>query len=173
MAYIMVNPLIFQIHILGWRVEVVLKDERMEVPYYLGTWHLHLPSDLMPVTNLVVWLQLHMISRCALGCSAYMCVFRIHSMYTYDVDLFRDRWLGPPGVTCIKFSQFDNMCVNVYLCMCTCARMLCLNWGFGKILGCTARNWMVQNASYTLQSSDLHMHLWPNIFLYLWGLGQT
>ena len=24
--------------------------------------------------------------------------FRIHSMYCYDVNLFRDRWLGPPGV---------------------------------------------------------------------------
>ena len=39
-------------------------------------------------------------------------------MYTYDVDLFRDRWLGPPGVTCIKFSEFDNMCVHVHVCGC-------------------------------------------------------
>lgn len=29
---------------------------------------------------------------------------------------------------------------------------------------------MVQNASYTLQSSDLHMHLWANILLSVWAL---
>jgi hypothetical protein len=29
--------------------------------------------------------------------------FRIHSMYCYDVNLFRDRWLGPPGVPRLFF----------------------------------------------------------------------
>lgn len=28
----------------------------------------------------------------------YVVQSRIHSMYKYDVNLFRDRWLGPPGV---------------------------------------------------------------------------
>ena len=28
---------------------------------------------------------------------------RIHSMYQYDVDLFRKRWIGPPGVPWCAF----------------------------------------------------------------------
>ena len=97
------------------RVEVLLKDERCENPNLLGKWHIFLPSEVFPD------LQLVFFYFCAVFCDSWcfrmyfvLLNLRIHSMYTYDEALFRDRWIGPPGDTCIK--QFWYM---TFLCTST------------------------------------------------------
>ena len=101
----------------------MLMDQSRPVPTYLDRWHLFLPSEVSLACTIHVLLfhvvfpkRLLLQKMCLVRKPAFVQEFgfvrvlpamfgwfRIHSMYCYDVNLFRDRWLGPPGVPRLFF----------------------------------------------------------------------
>ena len=75
--------------------------------------------------------------------------FRIHSMYCYDVNLFRDRWLGPPGVPRL-------ICYVCNLHWLTLMHALCASClGVGSVLGCTEIQPLVSKPSHSVWPRSL------------------
>ena len=97
------------------RVEVVLDDPSRIVPHYIDKWAMFLPSDLsldcinvqFSFLHMMLWVHLHVLFLCVCvrvcmhACMCVDCAFslRFASIYKYDWNLFKRRFLGPDGVS--------------------------------------------------------------------------
>lgn len=73
-------------------MEVLLFDPGREVPSYLDQWDIFLPSDM--------WLGfICNVSTLILISFAFLVTLRFASIYKYDWNLFKKRFLGPDGVS--------------------------------------------------------------------------
>ena len=77
------------------RVQVVTMEPSRKEPLYLGEWHMFLPSDVTLVQISCVHSMWH--SMKILSCNFHQTV-SCNTLFHQD-NLFRERWLGPPGVT--------------------------------------------------------------------------
>lgn len=80
---------------LTFRVDVVLQDPSREVQHYVDRWRMFLPSDVLLVAYMVS-------SFCNLEFAMFYLYLRFSSMYNYDWQLFKARFIGPDGVPCAK-----------------------------------------------------------------------
>lgn len=90
------------------RVQVVLQDQLRPEPEYIGSWHIFLPSEVnlrCVKLELFSWLWSCLCPMCC-QCASQLepsriqvATIRMHSLYHYDVDLFKRKFIGPPGVT--------------------------------------------------------------------------
>ena len=80
------------------RIEVVLEDPSRESPNYLDKWHVFLPSDLFLDRKKLR--QATCVNEVRSDYLYKLCWvhLRFASIYKYDWELFKMRFLGPDGV---------------------------------------------------------------------------
>lgn len=138
------------------RVQVVLQDQLRLEPEYIGSWHIFLPSEV----NLqcvkferFFWLWSCLCPMCC-QCAWYLepsriqvATIRMHSLYHYDVDLFKSKFIGPPGAT------WPEWLLLIYVLR--FFRIHDLPSGFANVLGCPAWFRLVQEPPYPLSRGDV------------------
>ena len=74
------------------RVNTVLEDPSLTEKYYMGSWHIYLPSEVFfGHTGISLTVRF--------GFKGMWFDPRFASIYHYDKKLFMERFLGPPGVS--------------------------------------------------------------------------
>lgn len=74
---------------------MVMQDPSRDVQLYVGQWRMFLPSDLLLDSDLV-------LGVCNLYFAIVSLTVRFSSIYHYDWNLFKARFIGPDGVPCAK-----------------------------------------------------------------------
>ena len=91
------------------RVRTPLEDKTLEERYHMGSWHMFLPSEVCFGYCILwhcTWIYL------SLKISGSHIDVRFASIYHYDQRLFRERFLGPPGVSWLWYMCNVQTAVN-------------------------------------------------------------
>ena len=91
------------------RVRTPLEDKTLEERYHMGSWHMFLPSEVC-FGYCILWhcTWIHL----SLKISGSHIDVRFASIYHYDQRLFRERFLGPPGVSWLCYMCNVQTAVN-------------------------------------------------------------
>lgn len=87
---------------------MILHDVTREKPNFLGMWHLILPSDTLHAST-------SLFAEASVDKFFFVLLTpRFAALYAYDENIFRERFLGPPGVTGLTWHAhvyFWGLCV--------------------------------------------------------------
>lgn len=135
----------------GWpRVSVILQDHSLESPAYLGSWHLLLPSDM----TLVLKSGLTWACLCSCLVSEMVCL-RFSSIYHYDYELFRSKFIGPEGASGSKYER-----IMFFFPACSAYGSWRAPLGNSWVLGFIWEHWMVPYPPCSQQTGCLAMMAW-------------